>query len=101
MVDSENEVSEDDDDDDDLSDFIVHSDEDEEEKDARRALKKRLTNGKRSTRQIILDSDDEADVIHGARPTFEGTPEQIALMPKFLPSTKMKVCNSPVPRVFY
>lgn len=81
------------DDDEDLSDFIVQSDEDEEEKDVRREVKQRLSKGKRSARQIVDDSDDEydEDIIHGAKPDFVATPEQVALMPRFLPSTKMKV----------
>uniref|UniRef100_A0A8H8CFK2 Uncharacterized protein n=1 Tax=Psilocybe cubensis TaxID=181762 RepID=A0A8H8CFK2_PSICU len=84
--------AESDSDDDDMSDFIVQSDEDEEEKDARRALKKRL--GKKRA-NIILDSDDEPDtpeekeIIFGVRKKHVPT-EDIKLMPKFLPSTKMK-----------
>ncbi|KAJ6631188.1 SNF2 family N-terminal domain-containing protein [Mycena sp. CBHHK59/15] len=83
--------SEDEDEDDDMSDFIVESDEDEEEKDARRILKKRV--GKR--RAIIVDSDDEIDtpeeheVLLGA-PKKNLSKEAIKLMPRFLPSTKMK-----------
>ncbi|CAA7263247.1 unnamed protein product [Cyclocybe aegerita] len=80
-----------DDEDDDMSDFIVQSDEDEEQKDAYRATKKRLGK-KRAT--VILDSDDETpeekEVLLGVNPKGPTTPEQIALMPKFLPSTKMK-----------
>ncbi|OCH87359.1 hypothetical protein OBBRIDRAFT_796288 [Obba rivulosa] len=79
------------DDDDNLSDFIVESDEDEEEKNARRALKKRL--GKKRAK-VLLDSDEEmeyADIICGAKPDQADIPlEHIKLMPKFLPSTKMK-----------
>lgn len=76
--------------DDDLSDFVVEDDEDEEEKDARLALRKRL--GKR--RAIILSDDEmdiDDDVICGAKPDVEIPPEQVKLMPRFLPSTKMKV----------
>ncbi|KAJ6590535.1 SNF2 superfamily protein [Mycena vulgaris] len=88
-------ASEDDAGDSDLSDFIVESDEDEDEKDARRNLKKRI--GKR--RAIILDSDDEDEVVNddtpeekevlfGAKPKL--SKEAIKLMPRFLPSKKMK-----------
>lgn len=83
------------DEDDDISDFIVHSDEDEEEKDARRVLKKRL--GKKRM-NVVLDSDDELgtleekEVIFGARKRARLSEEAIKLMPRFLPSTKMKVC---------
>ncbi|KAJ3514867.1 hypothetical protein NLJ89_g2121 [Agrocybe chaxingu] len=80
-----------DDEDDDMSDFIVQSDEDEEQKDARRATKRRLGK-KRAT--VVLDSDDETpeekEVLFGVNAKGPATPEQIALMPKFLPSTKMK-----------
>jgi len=86
----------DDDDDDDMSDFIVGSDEDEEEKDALRAVKKRL--GKKLL-HVILDSDDEPDiseekeVIFGVRKKVPISKEAIKLMPRFLPSSKMKVCH--------
>ena len=82
--------------DEDMSDFIVGSDEDEEEKDARRALKKRL--GKKRV-HIILDSDDEPDtleekeVIFGVQKKVPISKEAIKLMPRFLPSSKMKVCH--------
>ncbi|KAJ7721949.1 SNF2 superfamily protein [Mycena maculata] len=77
----------------DLSDFIVESDEDEEEKDARRNMKKPL--GKRRAITII-DSDDEMnddtpeekEILFGAKKKL--SKEAIKLMPKFLPSTKMK-----------
>lgn len=87
--------SDDEKDDDDISDFIVESDEDEEEKDARRELKKRL--GKKKA-FVVLDSDEEmedtpeeSEVLFGARkpPVSDGVAK---LMPRFLPSTKMKVC---------
>lgn len=87
--------SEEDNNDDDMSDFIVGSDEDEEEKDARRALKKRF--GKKRA-HVILDSDDERDtpeekeVIFGVRKKVAISKAAIKLMPRFLPSTKMKVC---------
>ncbi|EGO03554.1 hypothetical protein SERLA73DRAFT_69411 [Serpula lacrymans var. lacrymans S7.3] len=77
------------DDDDRMSDFIVQSD--EEDNDAERhVMKKRL--GKR--RAIVLDSDDDMDseaeeVIYGKRDSSIPK-EQVKMMPKFLPSTKMK-----------
>jgi hypothetical protein len=83
-----------DDDDDDISDFIVHSDEDEEEKDVRRALKMRL---RKKRNNIILDSDDEPEMpeerglIFGIRKKVPLSEEAIKLLPRFLPSTKMKV----------
>ena len=76
-----------------MGDFIVESDEDEEEKEACLALKRRL--GKRKA-TIVLDSDEEMDtpeeqeVIFG-RKKMPVSEEAIRLMPKFLPSTKMKV----------
>jgi len=79
-----------------MSDFIVESDEDEEEKDARRALKKRL--GKKRA-NVIFDSDDEPDtpeekeVLFGVRKRKDISPEALKLMPRFLPSSKMKVCS--------
>jgi hypothetical protein len=83
-----------DDDDDEMSDFIVQSDEDEEEKDVRRSLRHLSRR-----RAIVIDSEDdmgdspeEKEVIFGAKKSkgliFD---EQIKLMPRFLPSTKMKV----------
>ncbi|KAJ7437384.1 P-loop containing nucleoside triphosphate hydrolase protein [Mycena galericulata] len=94
-VDEEEPASDDDDyKDSDLSDFIVESGEDEEEKDVRRNMKKRL--GKRRAITTILDSDEEMDdvtpeeteILFGARKKL--SKEDIKLMPKFLPSTKMK-----------
>lgn len=87
--------SESEEEDEDMDDFIVQSDEDEEEKDARRMVRKRL--GKR--RAIVVDSDDEIEdspedkeVLFGAKKaTASGEP--IKLMPRFLPSAKMKVCT--------
>ena len=94
--DEESGDEDDDDEDDDMSDFIVESDEDEEEKDLRRALKTRMR--KRASRAVIVDSDDEfadtpqdAEAIFGARPKMDMPREKIKLMPRFLPSTKMKV----------
>lgn len=82
--------------DDGLSDFIADEDEDsEDEKAARKRLSKRL--GKK--RAIVLDSDEEAEesddgeVLFGRpSPIMADIPkEQIRMMPRFLPSTKMKV----------
>lgn len=80
--------------DDGLSDFIADEDEDsEDEKAARKRLSKRL--GKK--RAIVLDSDeeesDDGEVLFGRpSPTMADIPkEQIRMMPRFLPSTKMKV----------
>ncbi|KAJ6486844.1 SNF2 superfamily protein [Mycena sanguinolenta] len=88
----EDEASEEEYKDSDMSDFIVESDEDEEEKDARRAMKKRL--GKRRAITIV-DSDDEMEeapeekeVLFGRRPRLSKA--EVKLMPRFLPSTKMK-----------
>ncbi|KAJ3821535.1 SNF2 family N-terminal domain-containing protein [Lentinula raphanica] len=102
-VGSDSEYEDDDeDDDDDLSDFIVQSDEDEEEKDARKALKKRL--GKRKA-QVILDSDeeisdDEEEVIFGRNPAAKLSSEAIKLLPRFLPSTKMKYMMEHIKQLF-
>ncbi|KAI0089494.1 SNF2 family N-terminal domain-containing protein [Irpex rosettiformis] len=80
-----------------MRDFIVEDDESETEKDAQREARRRLVRkpkGKRAVRRIIQDSDDEdgGGIIHGAKPHLEDnfTPEQIAMFPEFLPSTKMK-----------
>ena len=79
------------DEDEDMSDFIVESDEDEDEKDARRAVKLRL---RKKRVNIILDSDDdtpeEKAVLFGIRKE-ELSPETVQLLPRFLPSSKMKV----------
>lgn len=90
------------DDEDSMSDFIVDSDEDEEEKNARRALKKRLRKGKERAREVIEISDDEedSDVIFGAKPDGPLDEEKRKLMPKFLPSTKMKVSKMAWKRFF-
>jgi hypothetical protein len=81
--------------DDEMSDFIVENDEDEEEKDARRILKKRLRKRKAI---VVLDSDEEmedtpeeSEVLFGARKA-PVSDEAVKVMPRFLPSTKMKVC---------
>ena len=80
---------------DDMSDFIVDSDEDEEEKDARRATKNRL--GKKRA-HVILDSEDEVDtpeekeVLLGVRD--KAVSDEAINQLRFLPSSKMKVCQS-------
>lgn len=88
------EAESDDEDEDDMSDFIVQSDEDEEDKDAHRNLKKRL--GKRKA-IMVLDSDEEiedtpeeSDVLFGAQ-KVPASDVPVKLMPRFLPSTKMRV----------
>jgi len=92
MVDSEDE-SEDDDDADDMDDFIVNTDEDEDEEYTPKGAKKAL--GKRKA-FVILDSDEE-DIAEEEKEVLFGrkkknvSPEAIKLMPRFLPSTKMKV----------
>ena len=81
---------------DDMDGFIVRSDEDKEEKDARHALKKRV--GKNRA-HLILDSDNERDtsqekdIFFGVRKKVTISKAAIKLMPRFLPSTKMKVCH--------
>lgn len=85
--------SEDEEGDDDLSDFIVEDGEDEEEKDARRALKNRQ--GKKRAK-VILDSDEEVEETPEEKEVYFGkkvhkSPEEIKILPRFLPSTKMKV----------
>ncbi|PCH44932.1 hypothetical protein WOLCODRAFT_145249 [Wolfiporia cocos MD-104 SS10] len=76
--------------DDDLSDFIVQDGEDEEEKNARHALKKRL--GKRRAIVLSDEEDVDEDIICGVRPDppRDLSPEQVKMLPRFLPSTKMK-----------
>jgi hypothetical protein len=76
-----------------MEDFIVHSDEDEADKDARRAEKKRL--GKKKAVAKIesddeMDSGDDGDVVYGKKAKVSIPKEQVALLPRFLPSTKMK-----------
>lgn len=87
VVDSDEEES---DEDDSMSDFIVEDDEDEEEKEAIRVEKKRLRKGKQ---RAVVVSDDEMDdeVIFGAKRDIPTPTGEIKLMPRFLPSTKMKV----------
>jgi hypothetical protein len=76
-----------------MEDFIVHSDEDEAEKDARRA-EKRLGK-KRAIAKIESDdemeSGDDREVIYGKKARVSILKEQVELLPRFLPSTKMKV----------
>ncbi|TFK39291.1 SNF2 family N-terminal domain-containing protein [Crucibulum laeve] len=89
------EIPSEDDDDDDMNDFIVRTDEEDDEKDARHIAKKRL--GKRRA-VVVYDSEDEIDsntpeeeeVILGSKRKFEVPEDSIELLPKFLPSTKMK-----------
>lgn len=89
--------SQEEDDGSDISDFIVESDEDEEEKDARRDIKKRQV---KHNKHIIMDSDDEPDtleeqeVIFGLKKKVPVSTEVIPIMSRFLPSSKMKVCES-------
>ena len=93
--------SSDEEDDDSMSDFIVDDDADEEDweeqRDARREVKlaERNRGARRSTRRVVLSDDEDGEVIFGARPTVDIPKEKIALLPKFLPSTKMKVRSSP------
>jgi hypothetical protein len=85
--------------DDDMADFIVDDDEDDEEYVVNKKAQKTAGLGRRKA-QIILDSDDEVDetpeekeAIFGRKKKVDRnlTPEQIKLLPKFLPSTKMMV----------
>ena len=78
----------------DLDDFIVQSDEDESEKDIRLTERRRLGR-KRSIRQVLSDTEDDEDneVVYGK--THKASPAtaedvDIKMMPRFLPSTKMK-----------
>ncbi|KAJ3805241.1 SNF2 family N-terminal domain-containing protein [Lentinula lateritia] len=95
------EEDEDEYDDDDMSDFIVESD-DEEEEDVRKALTKCI--GKRQAR-VILDSDEEEsdeekEVIFGKNNVKKLSPEAIKLLPRFLPSTKMKYMMEHIRQLF-
>ncbi|PFH46796.1 hypothetical protein AMATHDRAFT_7394 [Amanita thiersii Skay4041] len=84
------EEEEDDDGSSSLDGFIVPDDEDEEE----------YTQRRRKTRQqkkkVVVESDDEEidesieGVVFGAKPKTEPSEGPIQLMPRFLPSTKMK-----------
>lgn len=89
--------------DDGISDFIADEDDDsEDEKAARKRLKKRF--GKR---RVVIDSDDESDevgeVLFGRpSPTIQDLPkEQLKMLPRFLPSTKMKASYMPAWRNLY
>ena len=78
----------------DLDDFIVQSDEDESEKDIRLAERRRLGR-KRTIRQVLSDTEDDEDneVVYGkTRKVSLAIAEDvdIKMMPRFLPSTKMK-----------
>ena len=79
----------------DLDDFIVQSDEDEDDKNSRLAAKKRL--GKK---RAIVESDSETDeeereVIHGQRMRSDSHEDvDVKMLPRFLPSTKMKVSST-------
>lgn len=88
------------DEDDSMSDFIVEDDDDdwEERRDARREEKRaarRMSKGKgrAAARRVVMSDSEDEGVILGAKPTIpQDIPkEQIALLPRFLPSTKMKV----------
>ncbi|KAJ3796224.1 SNF2 family N-terminal domain-containing protein [Lentinula aff. detonsa] len=100
-IDSESEYE--DDDNDERCDFIVQSDEDEEEKDARKEPKKYL--GRPKT-MVILDSDEEVtddeenEVIVGRNNATKLSPEAIKLLPRFLPSTKMKYMMEHIKQLF-
>ncbi|KAF7302742.1 SNF2 superfamily protein [Mycena chlorophos] len=94
-VDSSDEEDEDDDDED-MSDFIVNSDEDEEEKDARRLMKSRAkAKGKTARRPMVVLDSDEEDTPEEKEVLIKGphkklTKAELKMLPKFLPSTKMK-----------
>ena len=94
------ESEEEEDEDDSMSDFIVEDDDEdwEERRDARREEKRaarRASKGKgrAAARRVVMSDSEDEGVILGAKPTIpQDIPkEQIALLPKFLPSTKMKV----------
>lgn len=81
----------------DLDDFIVQSDEDESDKDVRRTERKRSEKKKAPMR---IDSDDEMDsadedseVIYGKTKRVSLPKEEVKMLPRFLPSTKMKVSS--------
>ncbi|KAF7323759.1 SNF2 superfamily protein [Mycena kentingensis (nom. inval.)] len=96
VVDSDEEEDDDQEDDyvdSDMDDFIVQSDEDEDEKDLKKEMRSRLK--KKAKPMVILDSDEEEDtpevneVLIGHRKK-KLTKEELKMMPRFLPSTKMK-----------
>jgi len=77
-----------------MEDFIVHSDEDEADKDARRAEKKRLGKKRAATKvesNYDTDSGEDFDVVYGKKTRVSMPKEQVEMLPRFLPSTKMKV----------
>ncbi|KAJ3780230.1 SNF2 family N-terminal domain-containing protein, partial [Lentinula aff. detonsa] len=92
-----------DDDNDKRCDFIVQSDEDEEEKDARKKPKKYL---RRPKTMVILDSDEEVtndeenEVIFGRNNATKLSPEATKLLPRFLPSTKLKYMMEHIKQLF-
>ncbi|CAL1709072.1 unnamed protein product [Somion occarium] len=88
ILDSDEEME--DDEDDDLSDFIVEDDEDEEEADARIAARRVHRSLKGKQRAIVISDDEDEDIIFGAKPSVPIPPEKVKMMPRFLPSTKMK-----------
>lgn len=87
----EDEEEDDDDEDDDLSDFIVEDGESEADKDERRRARNNARR-KGKARAIVLSDDEDDDIICGAKPDYVAAlpPEQVKMLPKFLPSTKMK-----------
>lgn len=91
VIDSDDESScADDKMDSDLDDFIVQDGEDEEDKDQRRAERKRQ--GKRKA--VIMSESEESE--EEGEPVIFGKIKKAskhADAPKFLPSTKMKVCS--------
>ncbi len=80
-------------DDKDMSDFIMQSDEDEEEKDRRRRA--RISLGKQKEKAIVISDDSESDDddVYGAKRGRIAARQQVQPMPRFLPSTKMKVSS--------
>lgn len=91
VVDSEDDSE--DEADSDMDDFIVQSDEDEADKDAHQVNKKRFGK-RRAFARVDTDSesdDEDRDVIHGQRMKSDPEDVNIKMLPRFLPSTKMKV----------
>ncbi|KAJ3747858.1 SNF2 family N-terminal domain-containing protein [Lentinula detonsa] len=92
-----------DDDNDKRCDFIVQSDEDEEEKDARKKPKKYL---RRPKTMVILDSDEEVtddeenEIIFDRNNATKLSPEATKLLPRFLPSTKLKYMMEHIKQLF-
>lgn len=75
----------DDSDDDSMDDFIVE--------DVYKAPKPKNNVGKGKQRAIILSDDEDDEIIFGAKPAVPAPTSngEIKTLPKFLPSTKMKV----------